>query len=370
MKDKKKKKGFTLVELIIVIVIIGVLAAVLIPAISGYVTKAKRGKDVELAGNMTTEVSLYCSKYGVDMEDLTGVDVRTILLFHDNNLKPRTNKWVFVYDRTNRQVVVRDIVNGVIKFTEEEIQTSIPEDPIDPTHIAENYFLISKGNSAIERAVDLMVNFESDEDFLEAMGFLEGENEKVYKSVIEEFAPTTTLFIDNGGAYTAAETKSVERIVVLELTSCLPALQEFEIEIEEGSKKVTYLYFLSDEFKFDRVYSNTIRTSEPDSQLKSIFKNVSDIDFSKVKTIALPAFGPNREIKMGALFDESYKQVIADEILSYKIIETNDGTNYRLILNRKLTVSYYNQDGLFARGSVIYAIVQDDPKDKPTIEKI
>lgn len=374
MKDKKKKKGFTLVELIIVIVIIGVLAAVLIPAISGYVTKAKRGKDVELAGNMTTEVSLYCSKYGVDMEDLTGVDVRTILLFHDNNLKPRTNKWVFVYDRTNRQVVVRDIVNGVIKFTEEEIQTSIPQDPIDPTHIAENYFLISKGNSAIERAVDLMVNFESDEDFDEAMDFLEDENEEGYKSVIEEFNPETTLFIDNGGAYTAATTQSVEgikRIVVLELTSCLPALQEFEIEIEGRSEKVTYLYFLSDEFKFDRVYSNTIRTSEPDSQLKSIFKNVSDIDFSKVKTIALPAFGPNREIKMGALFDESYKQVIADEILSYKTIsyETNDGTNYRLILNRKLTVSYYNQDGLFARGSVIYAIVQDDPKDKPTIDK-
>lgn len=367
MKDKKKKKGFTLVELIIVIVIIGVLAAVLIPAISGYVTKAKRGKDVELAGNMTTEVSLYCSKYGVDMEDLTGVDVRTILLFHDNNLKPRTNKWVFVYDRTNRQVVVRDIVNGVIKFTEEEIQTSIPQDPIDPTHIAENYFLISKGNSAIERAVDLMVNFESDKDYAEAMGFLKDENEEGYKSVIKKFDPKTTLFIDNGGAYTAATTQSdegIKRIVVLELTSCLPALQEFEIEIEEGSKKVTYLYFLSDEFKFDRVYSNTIRTSEPDSQLKSIFKNVSDIDFSKVKTIALPAFGPNRKIKMGALFDESYKQVIADEILSYKTIsyETYD----RLIVNRKLTVSYYNQDGLFARGSVIYAIVQNAPKYEPT----
>jgi prepilin-type N-terminal cleavage/methylation domain-containing protein len=365
MKVKKKKKGFTLVELIIVIVIIGVLAAVLIPAISGYVTKAKRGKDVELAGNMTTEVSLYCSKYGVDMEDLTGVDVRTILLFHDNNLKPRTNKWVFVYDRTNRQVVVRDIVNGVIKFTEEEIQPSIPKDPIDPTHIAENYFLISKGNSAIERAVDLMVNFESDKDFDEAMDFLKDENEEGYKSVIEKFNPETTLFIDNGGAYTAATTQSVEaikRIVVLELTSCLPALQEFEIEIEEGSEKVTvtYLYFLSSKFKFDRVYSNTIRTSEPDSQLKSIFKNVSDIDFSKVKTIALPAFGPNREIKMGALFDESYKQVIADEILSYKTIETNG----RLIVNRKLTVSYYNQDGLFARGSVIYAIVQNAPTTK------
>ena len=38
---KNNKKGFTLTELIVVIVIIGILAAVLIPSITGYVKKAK-----------------------------------------------------------------------------------------------------------------------------------------------------------------------------------------------------------------------------------------------------------------------------------------------------------------------------------------
>ena len=40
-KDMKNKKGFTLTELIVVIVIIGILAAVLVPSLTGYIDKAR-----------------------------------------------------------------------------------------------------------------------------------------------------------------------------------------------------------------------------------------------------------------------------------------------------------------------------------------
>lgn len=39
---ENKKKGFTLVELIVVLVILAILAAVLIPALTGYIDKARQ----------------------------------------------------------------------------------------------------------------------------------------------------------------------------------------------------------------------------------------------------------------------------------------------------------------------------------------
>lgn len=42
---KLNKKGFTLIELIVVIAILAILAAILIPAITGYITKAQDGRD-------------------------------------------------------------------------------------------------------------------------------------------------------------------------------------------------------------------------------------------------------------------------------------------------------------------------------------
>ena len=63
MKKRNSKKGFTLVELVIVIAVIAILAGVLIPTFSGIVTKANQSAVQQEAANIYKEV------YALDLSD-------------------------------------------------------------------------------------------------------------------------------------------------------------------------------------------------------------------------------------------------------------------------------------------------------------
>ena len=56
---KKNNKGFTLVELIVVLVILAILAAILVPALLGYIDKARQGQYAEEAHSILTAAQAY-----------------------------------------------------------------------------------------------------------------------------------------------------------------------------------------------------------------------------------------------------------------------------------------------------------------------
>jgi prepilin-type N-terminal cleavage/methylation domain-containing protein len=71
MKIMKTKKGFTLIELMIVVAIIGILAAIAIPQFANLVAKSQEGRTKAKLGTIRSALSIY---YG-DLEGWYPVDL-------------------------------------------------------------------------------------------------------------------------------------------------------------------------------------------------------------------------------------------------------------------------------------------------------
>jgi type IV pilus assembly protein PilA len=66
---KRMQQGFTLIELMIVVAIIGILAAVALPAYQDYTARAQMTEALNLAGGQKGAVSEYHSNWGSWPED-------------------------------------------------------------------------------------------------------------------------------------------------------------------------------------------------------------------------------------------------------------------------------------------------------------
>jgi prepilin-type N-terminal cleavage/methylation domain-containing protein len=120
MNLNKKKKGFTIVELVIVIAVIGILAAVLIPTFGGLIMKANVASDSALVKNINTQLAIAEQEHGKNPTMYEALLDAKEAGYIVSNINARSNNQL-VWDETIDRFALIDsegnLVSGEIKAT-------------------------------------------------------------------------------------------------------------------------------------------------------------------------------------------------------------------------------------------------------------
>ncbi len=149
MKKFNNKKGFTIVELVIVIAVIGILAAVLIPTFSGVIDKANESNALSEASNSLKVVLAELAEDGKVLGDATFLYVKdnsvVYTIEYKNNQLGDVNPSAdgkFKLDKS-MTVYAKETVSTPTYFTQEGTSfTAVTTDATVITAISKNIIIL------------------------------------------------------------------------------------------------------------------------------------------------------------------------------------------------------------------------------------
>ena len=157
MKNSNKK-GFTIVELVIVIAVIAILAAVLIPTFSGLVKKANLSSDKQAVRNMNMALAADEAKNGKPA-NLTQAHAVLSEAGYRDKLTPVTAGCDFVWNKTYNIIMLVEVVENADETTVQKWKLIYPEDDAEAKNVAslENFsetYTLSDYDEAMSKVVN------------------------------------------------------------------------------------------------------------------------------------------------------------------------------------------------------------------------
>lgn len=120
---KKLRRAFTIVELVIVIAVIAILAAVLIPTFTSLIQKANVSNDTQIVREMNTALSMgEADGRPEDMGDVLNV-LSEYGGFDMAKLNPSTDGYLYVWEKTSNQILLMDD-KGAVAFSVKDYDQS------------------------------------------------------------------------------------------------------------------------------------------------------------------------------------------------------------------------------------------------------
>ena len=352
---RSRKKGFTIVELMIVIVIIGILIAIIVPSVTSAIESANIASDQSDVKNMNTILQVYCVQNGIDTTKLQAPEVRAIVSSEQKNYTfvPKSSKGIYWYSVNEGKIVYStngDPNNVVLSNVAHAAFT-----PSSPEELVEGYLYLNTGDELDEvfTALRSVINRATYNNVLAAAASVVKFTN--FQTHIGNFDPSHTLYISSTSMYKDGGA-SIDNVVFATGITVIPKVETLlDLDFSPGGDivlpatvKVVEPYAFISVRSDTRLVVNNSSTKVVEGALsKSIKKvaNVENISYSDYKN----NIKGNSLVKI-QIVDEKDKDKVIDTVtcddMSNKALYTDEALKAKIDLTKKYTVGGKTQYSL------------------------
>ena len=225
---KARRRGFTIVELMIVIVIIGILIAIIVPTVTSAIDSANKASDQSDMKNMNTQLQMYKI-----MEDVSSVDYHAAVLWLTSNgysLQSKASNQSFWFNSRTETIeygTIEEMISSSSLTGGTVLASDLNTDPgrisnnPDLTLIdqrADNDMIVAVNgirnlvNNAIAEVGNTYDKVTAKMDVL-FDGYLEKVDNGEVKTKLMAFDPDKTMYISESGMYYKGTETTIERVM-------------------------------------------------------------------------------------------------------------------------------------------------------------